>query len=159
MMAQIERLRPGEGPRWRCIRLQALADAPFAFGTTYDEAAQWNAAQWETQVAEFATFVAVVDGRDVAVARGAAHRSSDVRELISMWVAPTARREGIGAQLIECVAAWAQAAGAAALVLDVVVTNKPAIVLYERTGFLRIKGDAMGERAPNEIRLVRSLVT
>jgi GNAT superfamily N-acetyltransferase len=70
-------------------------------------------------VVEFATFVAVVDGRDVGVARGASLRSSDMRELISMWVAPSARRQGIGRQLIDSVAAWAKAAGAAAVVLDV----------------------------------------
>ncbi|WP_438040345.1 GNAT family N-acetyltransferase [Sorangium sp. So ce128] len=159
MTARIEQLRPGDGARWRSIRLQALEEAPHAFGTTYGEAAQWNAARWEAQVVELATFVAVLDGRDVGVVRGAAHRSSDLCELISMWVAPTARRQGIGAQLIDSVAAWAKAVGATALVLDVVAANAPAVALYERTGFLRLDGASMGELAPSEIRLVRSLVT
>jgi GNAT superfamily N-acetyltransferase len=159
MTARIERLQPGEGERWRCIRLQALAEAPHAFSTTHADAAQWTAARWETQVVELATFVAVIDGRDVGVARGAVHRISDVRELISMWVAPTARRQGIGAQLIDSVAAWAKAAGATALVLGVVADNAPAIALYERTGFRRLDGEALDERAAGEIRLVRSLAS
>jgi ribosomal protein S18 acetylase RimI-like enzyme len=155
MKARIERLRPGEGERWRCIRLSALDEAPHAFSTTYAAAAQWTAARWEAQVVELATFVAVVDGRDVGVARGADHRSSHERQLISLWVAPTARRQGIGAQLIDSVAAWAKAAGATALVLEVVAANAPAIALYERTGFLRLDGEATGELAPGEIRFVR----
>jgi len=157
MTARVERLQPGAGARWRSIRLQALDEAPSAFGTTYGEAVQWSGARWEAQVAEFATFVAVVDGRDVGVARGAKHRSNELRELISMWSAPTARRQGIGAQLIDSVADWARSAGAGALVLDVVATNAPAIALYERTGFLRVEGAAASDVAPNEIRLVRSL--
>ena len=35
----IKRLAADEGPRLRTIRLRALADAPDAFGSTYDEAA------------------------------------------------------------------------------------------------------------------------
>jgi GNAT superfamily N-acetyltransferase len=157
MQAHIERLQPGEGQRWRQIRLQALHEAPHAFGTTYAAAMQWTAERWEAQVIELPTFVAVVDDHDVGVARGAIHRDRDLRELISMWVAPSARRQGIGVQLIESVAAWAKAAGASALVLDVVATNAPAIALYERAGFLHVEGDALGECAVNEIRLVRSL--
>jgi GNAT superfamily N-acetyltransferase len=157
MIVRVDRLRPGEGDRWRSIRLTALAEASYAFGTTHAEASQWNAARWETQVVEFATFVAVVDGRDVGVARGASHPRGDVRELISMWVAPTARRQGVGALLIDSVAAWAEAAGATALVLDVIVDNAPAIALYEAAGFLRFDGDEMGEPASSEVWLVRSL--
>jgi GNAT superfamily N-acetyltransferase len=157
--SRIERLRPGEGDRWRCIRLQALREAPYAFGTTYAQAAQWSAARWEAQVIEFATFVAVRDGHDVGVARGAAHHRGDVRELVSMWVDPSARRRGIAAQLIDNVATWAATAGATVLVLDVVAGNAAAIALYDRAGFLRFDGEAMGELAPGEIRFVRSLAT
>jgi len=158
-MVLIERLRPGEGDRWRCIRLKALQEAAYAFGTTYAEASQWTADRWEAQVAEFVTFVAVLDGCDIGVARGAAHQRSDVRELIGMWVDPAARRRRIGAQLIDNVAAWAKTAGATELVLDVVEDNVPAIALYERTGFLQYDGEGMGERAPGELRFVRSLAT
>src|SRR5262249_34989682 len=73
------------------------------------------------------------------------------------WVAPTARRQGIGARLIDSVTAWAEASGATALVLDVVAANTSAIALYERAGFRRSDGEAMGGRAPNEIRFVRTL--
>lgn len=157
--ARIERLQSGGGERWRSIRLSALSEAPYAFGTTYAEAARWPTARWEAQVVEFATFIAVVDGRDIGVARAAHHTQSDVRELISMWVAPAARGQGIGAQLIESVATWAKASGATTLVLDVVTANAAAIARYERSGFVRCAGDALGGCAPGELRFVRSLTT
>jgi GNAT superfamily N-acetyltransferase len=153
----IERLRAEEGDRWRRVRLRALEEAPYAFGTTHAEASQWPAERWTAQVIEFATFVAVEGGEDVGVARGAAHLRTDVRELIGMWVAPAARRRGIAARLIECVAQWAAIDGATTLVLDVVATNAAAIALYEREGFARYDGDAHGERDPAEVRYVRSL--
>jgi hypothetical protein len=43
-------------------------------------------------------------------------------------------------------------------VLDVVAVNTAAIALYERTGFRRFDGEALGDLAPNEIRLVRTLL-
>jgi len=85
-MPLIERLGRGAGARWRSIRLRALREAPYAFGTTVAEASNWPTARWEAQVLEFATFVAVVDGRDMGVARGANHERRDVRELVGMWV-------------------------------------------------------------------------
>ncbi len=156
-MVRIQRLQAGEGARWRSIRLQALEEAPYAFGTTLAEAAQWSMARWEDQVVEFATFVAVASGEDVGVARGAEHRSSELRELISMWVSPKVRRQGIGVQLMESVAAWAKADGANALVLDVIASNHSAVSLYEGAGFRRVAGMAASQLAPHEVRLVRSL--
>jgi GNAT superfamily N-acetyltransferase len=155
--ARIERLRSGEGDRWRSLRLRALQDAPHAFGTTYAEASAWTSDRWEAQVVEFATFVAVVEGRDVGAARGASHERSDVRELMSMWVDPAVRGRELGAQLIDSVARWAEEAGADVLVLDVVEDNAAAIAVYERAGFVRVMGEAYGPRALGELRLVRSL--
>jgi GNAT superfamily N-acetyltransferase len=154
---RIDQLRPGEGDRWRRIRLRALQEAPYAFGTTYAEASEWSAARWEAQVVEFAIFVAVLYGHDVGVARGASHHHNDVRELVSMWVDPAARRVGIAAQLIESVAKWAAAAGATVLLLDVVAGNAAAIALYGHAGFVPFEGKAMGELASGEVRFVRSL--
>lgn len=157
MTAHIERLRAGDGERWRRIRLEALREAPYAFGTTHADAVQWTEARWEEQVQKLATFVAVVDGHDVGVARGAEHGPRDERELISMWVAPSARRRHIGALLIESVADWATAEGARALVLEVVAVNAPAVAMYERAGFVSLEGETRTASDARELRLVRSL--
>lgn len=157
MSLRIERLQPGEGERWRAIRLRALEEAPSAFGTKHEDAARWPLARWQAQVTELPTFVAVFEGGDVGVARGAPHAREDVRELISMWVAPSARRRGVARQLIESVATWATEALAHTLVLDVFERNEAALALYERAGFLRPVDTALGEPAAGELRLARPL--
>ena len=60
----------------------------------------------------------------------------DAGLLISMWVAPEARRQGIGAALVDAVAHWARTRVLKRLFLDVVETNTPAIALYARKGFV-----------------------
>ena len=110
-------------------------------------------------MADFATFVAVAGGSDIGVARGAGHPTRlDVRELIGMWVAPSARRQAIGSSLIDAVADWARSQGATALVLDVVEDNYPAIALYASRGF-ELTGDSLSEVARGEIRMVKSIAS
>jgi len=134
---KVERLEPGSGERLRAIRLRALADSPEAFGTTLGEAASESVAEWERQVREIATFVAAVDGCDVGLVRGERHdRAIDCGYLISMWVAPMARRQGVAAGLIDAVVRWARDEGLSRLVLDVAEKNLPALALYTRKGFV-----------------------
>jgi len=142
------------------IRLQALQEAPYAFGTTVAEASSWPAARWEQQVDEVATFVAVVGGEDVGVVRGIPHPDLPrVREVIGMWVAPGARRRHVGSTLIRAVTDWARSEDADTLVLDVVEENTGAITFYERLGFGFFEGEAFGVRAPGERRMVRAIPT
>ena len=135
-MLEIQRLNSTEGERWRSIRLAALHDAPDAFGTTLAEANAFPPELWSRQVGEFPTFIAVLDGVDVGVVRA----SSDIEQpgaafLLSMWVAPDARGKGVGDELIDAVASWAEADGFSRLVLDVADANVSAIALYAGKGF------------------------
>ena len=132
----IKRLAADEGLRLRTIRLQALADAPDAFGSTYDEAAAWPLDSWTEQLQEIATFVAVVDGEDIGLVRGARDDlQPNTAWLISMWVSPEVRGQGVGEALIDAVVEWAQVSGARRVLLDVGDHNQPAIALYARKGF------------------------
>ena len=132
----IKRLAADEGLRLRTIRLRALADAPDAFGSTYDETAARPMDSWTKQLQEIDTFVAAVDGEDVGLVRGA-HDDlrPDAAWLISMWVAPEARGQGVGEALIDAVVEWARVRGARRMLLDVGDHNQPAIALYARKGF------------------------
>lgn len=133
----IERLRRGDGPRLRAIRLRALADAPEAFGSTLGDAERRSADDWEAQVEALPTFVWRERDVDLGMVRGAPHDDEPDRGyLISMWVAPEARGRGIGAALIGAVVAWARGRGLGRLVLDVGVHNASARRLYERAGFV-----------------------
>ena len=134
--ASVALLRPGDEARLRAIRLRALGDAPDAFGTTLEVASGWPAASWTRQLRTLPTFVAVLDGNDIGIVRGA--RDPDHPDqvwLISMWVSPAARGSGIGAALVAAVQDWARGTDASRLVLEVGAHNQPAQRLYLRMGF------------------------
>jgi ribosomal protein S18 acetylase RimI-like enzyme len=132
----IQHLSSDEGLRLRTIRLRALADAPDAFGSTYADVAARPLESWSQQLQEIATFVAVRDGEDVGLVRCASDaQHHDTAWLISMWVAPEARGQGVGGALIDAVVAYARSNGASRLLLDVGDHNQQAIALYARKGF------------------------
>lgn len=135
-MIAFEQLRPDEAQRLRTIRLQALQDAPDAFGTTFAEAAALALAVWTRQLVELPTFVAFQDGLDVGMVRCMRDRGRpDTAWLISMWVAPEVRRSGLGRSLVDLVVGWARSNGIRRLLLDVADLNAPAIALYDAKGF------------------------
>ena len=92
-MIRYEQLQSHEASRLRAVRLRALQDAPDAFGATFAETSARTEGDWGKQIAELPTFVAVEDGRDLAMVRCKRdqHRA-DTAWLLSMWVTPEARR-------------------------------------------------------------------
>ena len=131
----IHRFTADEWQRARSIRLRALQDTPDAFGATYERDVAITEERWRSRLGseESATFVALVDGKDVGLVAGAAYDSD--AGLYSMWVAPEARGQGVGDALVEAVIAWARQRGHAKLYLDVGDENRAAIALYSRHGF------------------------
>ncbi|MCG9915358.1 MAG: GNAT family N-acetyltransferase [Phenylobacterium sp.] len=59
-------------------------------------------------------------------------------EILTLAVAPSARRRGIGAALVVAAAGLARQGGAQALVLEVGEDNPAAIALYGACGFVRV---------------------
>ena len=135
-IVRIDRLRVGDGRRLRAIRLQALQDAPDAFGTTLREALDLPDRAWHEQLLQLATFVASVGDVDVGLVRGQRHdQLSETGYLISLWVVPHMRHRGLGSRLIDELVAWAKREGLQQLVLDVADSNIPALALYMAYGF------------------------
>ncbi|MGQ0712684.1 MAG: GNAT family N-acetyltransferase [Gemmatimonadaceae bacterium] len=132
----IERLAPGDEERLRTLRFRSLRDAPDAFATTYEEALAWPSENWSRQLEHSATFVAMTHGSDLGLVRGALHdQSPDTAYVISMWVAPEVRRQGVGSALVDAVVDWARAKGVRRLLLDVSEQNTRAITFYIGKGF------------------------
>ena len=141
-MASIRRIAPDDSAILKRVRLTALRDAPSAFGSTYEvESVQTEEAWAERALAgsrsdQRATFFAEADGQVIGLVGGyrATPESSRV-ELVSMWVAPGARRQGIARRLVEAVVGWAAASNAADVALWVTDGNAAAEELYRGTAF------------------------
>jgi GNAT superfamily N-acetyltransferase len=135
-------LTPDDWRLWRDLRLAALAEAPYAFGSRL---ADWQGdgdreERWRSRLAMPGWYnaVAEADGRPAGMASGVPTGDPLVSELIAMWVRPEARGRGVGDALIAAVAAWARASGAAQLRLAVYEQNTAAALLYRRNGFTDI---------------------
>lgn len=144
-MAEIREAGPADWPVLRDIRLEALRDAPSAFGTTFEREARFTEADWRRRAAERTSFLAYLPdlGTLPAGLAGVFADGAESFSLVSMWVRPQARGRSVGADLIAAVVGWARARGAPALHLWVTETNGPARRLYERLGFR-----PTGERQP-----------
>lgn len=137
MAVQIESLVPGDEARLRAIRLRSLIDSPNAFAATYAEVSSFSLEVWRDQLNRMATFIATAGQGDVGIVRGARHDDiDDTAYLLSMWVAPEMRRQGIAGALIDALIEWARQKKFRRMVLDVAETNLGARTLYERKGFV-----------------------
>ena len=125
---------------WRVlreVRLQALADAPTAFGTTLGEAHQFTEDRWRERARGSATsrqFLAFLDGDAVGIA-GVFDEGDGSAEIVSVWVRPEHRARGVATDLTMAAIDFAIAAGIARITLWVTGGNAPARGLYQRLGF------------------------
>ena len=125
--------------RVRHVRLHALADAPFAFGSRLEEEQDRPEAFWRSRLESHAaaTFLAMQGHESVGLVRTFVE-PEDVTsaKLVSMWVAPPARERGVGRQLVAAVIHWARDHDAISVQLWVTEANAAARRLYESCGFV-----------------------
>ena len=120
----------------RTIRLEALADSPGAYGTTYDDVVGQPLEWWRETLAEPGFFLGEIDGRVRGMARGGSHDDFPGETwLFGMYVGPDARGSGLADLLVDAVEEWARARGARALHLAVALEMSRAISFYRRRGF------------------------
>jgi ribosomal-protein-alanine N-acetyltransferase len=116
------------------------ADAP-AMAAVHAQAFDdgWGADDIASLIRGPGGFGFLVRGGDGAVLAFALARTiADAAELLTLAVAPNVLRQGVGAALVEAVAAAAAAAGARRLFLEVAADNGAALGLYRRAGFARV---------------------
>jgi GNAT superfamily N-acetyltransferase len=119
----------------RRLRLASLADAPYAFLTSLQEAQAYPDHLWQDRIATTPHFVATVE--DAPVGKAVVIPGSAGAELVGVWVAPQARGHGVVESLIDASVAWAREQGDKALRLWVVEGNERAERAYARYGFSR----------------------
>ena len=62
----------------------------------------------------------------------------DSADMMNIAVAPEFRRQGVGVALVNGLISRLQSKSVAFLLLEVRVSNKPAIAMYEKLGFLQV---------------------
>jgi len=149
-MIELQELSSDDWKVWRDLRLAALAEAPYAFGST---SADWTDApeeKWRERldIPGARNVVALLDGTPVGMCSGIPGEAEGEVELISMWVAPAGRGKGVGDRLMAWVEEIARAAGAHTLALAVAEGNENAIGLYERSGYVVVRSEEeiLGDR-------------
>jgi ribosomal protein S18 acetylase RimI-like enzyme len=144
---------------WRELRLRALAEAPYAFGSTL---AQWTGSgdteeRWRNRLSSVPlNFVASLSEKPVGMASATSPVDEEI-ELISMWVSPEARGKGIGAVLIEAIVVCALEQHVSRVALDVKEDNMNAISLYKRLDFVDVGPSPNSEPDAPERRMLRQL--
>ena len=152
-MIDVQAIGPDDWKAWRDLRLAALQESAFAFGSQYADWADAPEERWRERLAAPGAYqvIASIDGTPAGMAGGFA--DDDEAELVSMWVAPTGRGKGVGNALMTAIEDWARSTGATTLKLSVVPGNDPAHNLYLRHGYADTDepGDLMADGVRREL--------
>jgi ribosomal protein S18 acetylase RimI-like enzyme len=134
---------------FREVRLDALRDAPYAFGSTLES---WQGEgdseeRWRGRLTNVPfNVIAYFKGAPAGMASGVRSDEENEIELISMWVAPFARGKGVADSLLDAVVGWARAQRIENVSLRVMEGNARAYSFYRRKGFV---DDGEAQTAPD----------
>ena len=160
----VDLIGESEWEAWRELRLEALAEAPYAFGSTLAEARERDEEGWRAGFpaeGKGANFVGRVDGVAAGMCAVFLLANEPVGEplLVSMWLAPAARGTGLAEELVRAAEKWCVEHDLSRMLLDVVEDNQRAVRLYRRLGYLPTGQDMPLRSDPtkNVLRFARSL--
>ena len=134
----LQQLTPDHWLKWRLLRLQALSEAPHAFGS---KLADWQGTgdseeRWRERLSSVTfNLTAVLNDSPAGMVSATFPDRNGIVELISMWVTPSVRGCGVGDALIGSAIQWAERLHARCVSLDVIKGNEHAAAFYLRDGF------------------------
>jgi GNAT superfamily N-acetyltransferase len=145
VMVRVREITADDWELMRDVRLCALAEAPYAFGSTYAREVAFTEEKWRGRINERSVTFFAHDDPAVPAPAGLAgvYVEDGTADLVSMWVRPSSRGRHVGEALLEAAACWARARDFGTLFLWVTESNTAARRLYERCGFT-----ATGARQP-----------
>ena len=131
----------------RELRLQALREAPDAFGSTYEREVARTTADWQRWMSPGVTFILCEPTGAKGIVAGLRDETDPgVVHLMAMWVHPKIRGSGGADDLVAAVVAWAESVGAKLVRLKVIHGNDRARHFYERMGFCITGREEIRER-------------
>ena len=141
MSIELVPISPANVMQFKAVRLAALQESPTAFGSTYAKESKLTDADWlsrsnrwtgETAIG----YLAIDSDHPVGILMCTMDERDPTRaEAISMWVAPTHRRRGVGQMLIDAIIDWCRKKDVHTLTLMVTSSNAAALAFYRRLGF------------------------
>lgn len=151
----VRRIRPGEWESLRAIRLKALESDPLAFGSTLAREAAFDESVWIERAERYATSewdcMWLAAGEEGIIGMAAIYHSEKWFDVVSVWVDPAFRGKRIGVHMMEELLAWFRSNhGDARLRLYVNPTERPAVELYRRLGFIPTGAVETLSHAPGE---------
>jgi ribosomal protein S18 acetylase RimI-like enzyme len=140
-MIVLDPITPRKAQFFKAVRLRALQDVPTAFGSTYAREVELADAEWTERAARWNSEGAIgLIAMDGSIACGLVASYLDpedaaVAHLVSMWTAPTHRKQGIGRRLVEEVLRWGRRNRVRTVKLFVTSNNQTAESFYRSFGF------------------------
>lgn len=133
----IGKLAPDRWQEFQRIRLLALKTDPHAFCAAYADDARLTEQDWRSRLD---VMLFALAGEQAIGLVGLLPNNNDKGSghVVSLWVDPSFRGQGIGESLIKKVQIVAVASNIVKLSLEVTVTQKAALQLYEKMGFKKI---------------------
>jgi ribosomal protein S18 acetylase RimI-like enzyme len=132
--ARVARLTESDWRPFATVRLQALADSLGERDSQYQQESAFTAAQWRRRLRDHAQFAVLIGNKPVGLI-GAQVENAETVYLYSLWLDPTARRQGLARSLVIAAVDWARERGARTVTLRVAADNTVARSVYESVGF------------------------
>lgn len=129
-------------PHWeslKSIRLESLLDSPDAFCISYEEANSLTDKEWKLLAAGKLgpQFLLAYDNNKTVGLVGILDKK-ETYEIVSMWVKPSVREQGVGKALIKTLLDHALSVGHTEVRLQVTSKNTNARFFYKNLGFVEL---------------------
>jgi ribosomal protein S18 acetylase RimI-like enzyme len=136
-------LEAGQGPLYRELRIAALRDAPYAFGSRLEDVLATDPAAFDESARRFAgsesttSFVLYSNDEPVGLIGAFFEDSAERRAFVcALWVRPAVRHLRGGELLVSTAVSWLEQRGARSVYAWVADANARARIFYEHLGFI-----------------------
>src|SRR2546428_11156264 len=99
----VRRLGPEDWQLYRRVRLDALKEAPYAFGSTYEREVEFDDATWRRRVVDRVRLIAEGDGVVAGTASGGDGEGDGGAAVTAVGGDPRYRRVGVGGLRVQTV--------------------------------------------------------